>query len=293
MAGQRVCQEGIVGVLFVPETVAASPGVLVLGGSGGGIREELAAALTGHGLACLALEYFGVNGLPEALAEIPLEYIEAAIHWLAGRPEIAGRSVGVAGGSKGAELALLAAATFPELIGPVVAFAPSSVVFFGLDPIGGGARAVRCSSWSYRDRPVPFVPYPAGAEPERTDTGLAVEPIYAAALANQPAVRAAAIPIERARGPILLISGDDDRMWPSARMAEMILDRLADHGRADRATHICYPGVGHQLLASVPAISGASGRGTTFKYGGSEHANTKARADAWARAGTFLRQHLA
>lgn len=291
MIGEVVRQEGIVGALFVPDAITPSPGILVLGGSGGGIRQELAVSLAGQGLTCLGLQYFGADGLPEALVEIPLEYIEAAIRWLADRPEVTGPPVGVVGGSKGAELGLLAAATFPDLIGPVVAFAPSSVVFFGLDPIGGGADAVRRSSWSYQDRPFPFVPYPADVEPERTERGLAFEPIYTAALASEPAVRAAAIPIEQARGPILLVSGDDDRMWPSARMAAMILDRLADHDRAAETIHICYPGVGHQLLASAPTRA-ASDRRLAFDYGGSDEADTKARADAWARAGVFLRQHM-
>lgn len=292
MIEELVRQDGVRGVLFVADATVA-PGVVVLGGSGGGVRGELAAALARHGLTCLALEYFGGAALPAALAEIPLEYLEAAVGWLIARPEVAGLPVGVVGGSKGGELALLAASTFPELIGPVVAFAPSSVVFFGLDPIGGGTSAVCRSSWSYRGRALPFVPYPPDAEPESTAGGLAVEPLYTAALANEPAVRAAAIPIEQARGPVLLISGDDDRMWPSTRMAEMILDRLARHGRAEDATHISYSGVGHQLIASPQTVSSSSRQRTKFDYGGSELADTKARGDAWGRAGRFLRQHLA
>jgi uncharacterized protein len=45
----------------------------------------------------------------------------------------------VVGASRGAELALLLAASFPDLVGPVVAYTPSRVVWFGVgfkDPAG-------------------------------------------------------------------------------------------------------------------------------------------------------------
>src|SRR5947199_7390847 len=115
----------------MPENGGPFPGVLVLGGSRGGVREELALALAEHGLACLALAYFGADGLPPQIVEIPLEWVERAARWLVGSPALTGAPVGIVGGSKGAELALLAASRFPDLIGPVVAIAPASVAFFG------------------------------------------------------------------------------------------------------------------------------------------------------------------
>src|SRR5205823_7722084 len=109
------------------------PGVLVLGGSDGGIPSHLAATLASEGFTCLALAYFGIAGLPRHLAEIPLEYVETALMWLGEQPLVAGTRVGVIGASRGAELALLAAASFPDRIGAVIAYAPSSVVFAGID----------------------------------------------------------------------------------------------------------------------------------------------------------------
>ena len=49
----------------------------------------------------------------------------AAGVWLRGRPEIRDGPAGLLGGSKGAELALLAAAAYPESFGPVAAIAPA------------------------------------------------------------------------------------------------------------------------------------------------------------------------
>lgn len=256
------------------------------------MREELALALGEHGLACLALAYFGADGLPSGIVEIPLEHVARAADWLARSSGVTSGPIGIVGGSKGAELALLAAATFPAVIGPVVGIAPASVVFFGLDRHGDDPSAVLHSSWSLEGRPVPFVPYPEKAEPAWSDGGVAVAPIYEAALADTAAVQAAVIPVEQARGPLLLVVGDDDRMWPSARMAEMIVARMARHGRASDVVTLAYPGVGHRLLgAAANARAGAQGP-VTFDYGGTDEADAKAREDAWREAGRFLRTHL-
>src|SRR3954470_4655074 len=86
---------GLVATLFLPGLPA--PGIVVLGGSEGGLAqaEELAAGLASHGFAALALAYFGAAGLPERLAEIPLEYLEAAVDRLLARPELAGPGAGI------------------------------------------------------------------------------------------------------------------------------------------------------------------------------------------------------
>jgi hypothetical protein len=85
------------------------------------------------------------------------------------------------------------ATTFPNLVGPVVAYTPSSVVWCGIDFNAPGAPLR--SSWS-----LPI--YDRGLD------GVA---------ADDAADDAAIIPIERATGPVLLISGRDDRMWPAHR----------------------------------------------------------------------------
>jgi dienelactone hydrolase len=289
---REVGESGLVGVLLLPEGSGPHPGVVVLGGSRGGVREELAARLAGHSLVALALSYFGAGDLPAAIVEIPLEYIERAASWLAEHPAVGSSPVGIVGGSKGAELGLLAASRFPDVIGPVVAIAPASVVFFGLDRHGDDPSAVLRSSWSRHGRPVPFVPYPAGAHPASSGAGLSVAPVYEAALADEEAVSAANIPVEQAHGPLLLVSGEDDRMWPSARMAEMIVDRMAHHGRSADVTHLRYPGVGHRLLGAATAEPAASGERVPFDYGGTDEADARARDDAWDRAAGFLRRHL-
>src|SRR5262245_31509615 len=142
----EVREAGLVAKLYEPEKGGPHPGVLVLGGSEGGIRsaEANAALLASHGYAALAVAYFGMEGLPQRLAGVPLDYLKKAIDWMGARETIDRQRLAVFGGSKGGELALLLASRFPALK-TVVAYVPSHVAWQGI----GGAG----SSWTYQGQP--------------------------------------------------------------------------------------------------------------------------------------------
>lgn len=89
------------GVLFVPPGSGPHPGVLVVGGSEGGLPAEKAAWLASRGFTALALAYFRYDGLPSELEAIPLEYFGTALSWMAARPEIEADHIGVMGTSRG------------------------------------------------------------------------------------------------------------------------------------------------------------------------------------------------
>ncbi len=56
-------------------------------------------------------------------------------------------------------------------------------------------------------------------------------PLFLDAVANDPDAAAAAdIPVERIAGPILAVTGDDDRMWPAAALIERARRRAEAHG---------------------------------------------------------------
>jgi dienelactone hydrolase len=118
--------------------------------------------------------------------------------------------------------------------------------------------------------------------------------MYDAALDNLDAVRDAAIPVELINGPIMLVSGDSDRMWPSTRMAEKITRRLAEHGRADRVTHLRYQAAGHSLSREGRAAVKKMGiRGRMFDLGGTMDADAAAGDDAWPKVVEFMLAALA
>lgn len=277
------------GTYFTPSHEGIYPAVLALGGSDGGTPQYFADLLVPEGFACLSLAYWATPETQPWFTEIPLERFERGLRWLADRPETKtheGR-VALIGASKGAELALLIAATFPELVGPVVAYTPSSVVWQGFDLTlpPGETR----SSWTFRGKPLPYVSVPPGIEPAQSNKGVSWLPIMDAGLSHDAEiVDAARIEVEKCTGPVLLVSGGDDRVWPTARMCEMLTDRMASHGKSDRITHLHYPKAGHMLFPySRPADTLVPEMLTDF--GGSPDEDAAAHVDAWPRVLRCLR----
>lgn len=298
---REVRSDGLVGWLCCPQG-AQGAGVLALGGSDGGIPLHTARLLAEAGFCGLALGYFGAPGLPGALVNIRLEYIKTALDCLRTQPRVSSDRVGVIGVSKGAELALVSAATFPDAIAAVVAYAPSCVCFPGITVRGEGRRS---SSWTYEGEPLPFVPYPRRMRPALGPRGLALAPIYQRALdqADAATVASAAIRIEESDASILLLSGGRDRVWPSSAMAEALMGRLADAGKGDRGEHLDFAGAGHSFMPWRPNLRSRllvraldearlAGFGTGLDLGGRPSANRQALQDGWARVIPFLREHL-
>jgi dienelactone hydrolase len=295
---------GHVGRLFLPPLSAGrglQPVVIVLSGSGGGFDLDKAALLSRHGFATLALAYFGVAPLPKWLHRIPLDYFEGAVGWLATQPEIDSRRVGILGVSRGAELALLLATIFPQ-IRAVIAYAPSSVAWAagGRDKITGEI----IPTWMWRGAPVPFAPLPLRGFMLRSAVPVVAlkrpvifRNLFRAGLRNRDAIAGAAIPVEQIRGPILLVSGGDDHVWPASEMGEAIVARLKQHGFTHAVEHLHYSGAGHMLrYPFLPTTARTSRnlhlRNARFSFGGSAPADTEAQSDSWRRAIAFLQAHL-
>ena len=253
--GTDVREGGLYGRFFRPAAGDPVPGMLVLGGSEGGLAPYAmreAALLARHGYAALALAYFYLGSLPYRFVRIPLEYFGSAIEWLKGRPEVRGDRLGVIGTSRGGELALLLGAHYPELEA-VVSYVGSGFVF----PSPAGPEP----AWTFRGKPLPSIPNPFDilqAKPEQIDK--------------------AQIPVERTNGPVLLISGDEDQIWPSTQLSQVAMERLQHHGRSYQDEFRHYPEAGHGIQPPYqPATPG------TYYYGGSLKGNATANEDSWQR----------
>jgi hypothetical protein len=291
----------IIGKLFIPSGLGPHPVIVVLSGTGGGFDLDKAAVLSRHGFATLALAYFGIPPLPTWLHRIPLEYFEAALGWLAAQPEIDAQRIGVLGVSRGAELALLLATKFPA-IHAVAAYAPSSVAWAagGRDKVTGEI----IPSWTWQALPVPFAPMPLRGFMWRSAIPVAVlrrpvmfRNLFRAGLRNREAIECASIPVERMRGPVLLISGGDDHLWPAAEMSEAIVARVKKNNFAHSVEHLHYPRAGHMLrYPYLPTTSRESGnaylRGAKFSFGGTPEADAEAQTDTWRRTIAFFKSSL-
>jgi len=295
---QPIRTAGLVGTLFLPPGEGRFPAVIVVGGGGGAIEEFKAAVLASHGYAALALAYFAQPGLPRGLVNIPLEYFEGAIAWVRAQPWFSDRLLAVWGDSRGGELALLLGATFPE-IGAVMAWAPSAVIFWALGRAEPGDTRPR-AAWTFRGNPLPFLQENnTTSDPVPTvELGrpVAYAPFYRSQLRDAAAVERATIPVEKIRGPVQLVSGLDDQMWPSSDLADIAFRRLEAHRHPFAFRHLKYPGAGHMILvpywpltqARIHGLQVEGLRDVLLTQGGSVKADAEAGIDAWRDSLVFL-----
>jgi pimeloyl-ACP methyl ester carboxylesterase len=285
------------GTLFLPAGRGSHPGVLVLGGSEGGLHELNAAFLASKGYAALALAYFGFEDLPKSFENIPLEYFEAAIEWLGARKDVRPDQIAAMGASRGGELALLLGSTFPK-IKAVVAFAPSGIVWPGI-----GREGVDEAAWTFHGRSVPFLTSRdyTSEQNQEMERILSHQPIdfrklFLLSLDNKAAVEKATIPVQKINGPVLLISGQDDRVWPSTLLCNRVVDQLKQAKHPFPDCQLVYPGAGHfipipNLPATVNVIIHPVTK-TQIDLGGDPEHTARASVDSWAHILKFLHAAL-
>ncbi len=288
---EQVRAQGLAGTLFRPPGRGPHPRVIVLSGSGGGLPQGLAALLASHGYAALALAYFSYEHLPAELVTIPLEYFETGMRWLQAQQGVRDDRLGVVGTSRGGELALLLGATFPRVTA-VVGYVPSGIVW------GGIAEGEERSAWTYRGRPLPFAPGLSPAEMEEVyrHEPIPLTPTFLACLRNPAVGEAVTIPVERTRGAILLISGQDDQMWPSTLFSEMVIARLRRQAFAHPYRHLSYTGAGHDIARPYLPTTVRQARHPfderLFAYGGNAQDHAAAQAASWLQVLSFLGEQL-
>jgi dienelactone hydrolase len=292
------------GALFAVKGATNAPGVVVLGGSdGGNLYEFVAALLAAHGIAALALAYFAYDDLPKDLIGLPVEYFAEAVQWLGKRPDVGDARVGVLGFSRGGEAALIVGASFPD-VAAVVALVASGMSGGGL--AGADFSAMGKSAWTLGGQPLPLLPPPWDpvSMNEAQDAMSSGKPFAARAgilraiTSAGPRVDEVAIRVERTRGAILMMSGEDDQLWGSAELTAVADERLKTAAFAYPFEHRRYPGAGHFgcLPPNLPTTSTSARHGLVpmaLEYGGNARNNAAASADLWPCIVTFLHRHLA
>jgi dienelactone hydrolase len=294
-----VTDQDFVGTLFVPPGPGPHPVAIILNGSDGGMRECAASLLASRGYAGLALAYFSgfsnIEDCPKDLVEIPLEYFASAIRWLREQEAIDGEQIAVIGLSRGGELALLLGATFPE-IKAVVGGAPGAYIQCGLRNM----QPVPQAAWTYQGEALPYL--------EAQTSFLDYMQNFWKFIRHQPFTSRMAflkgmkklsetdetiIPVENTRGPLLLISGKDDQLWPSDVYAELVVERLKKHHYPYPVEHVCYEQAGHFVcfpygLPSLPPMLELATGPVIFGFGGVASAQARANIDSWQKILAFL-----
>lgn len=229
-------EDGLAATYYPSGSNERKMGVLVLGGSEGGVPEKLASPIVEAGFPTLALAYFKEEGLPPELERIPLEYVIQAMSWLKSQSDTMPDNIIVVGWSKGAELSLLLASKEPS-ISNVVAIAPSSVVWAG---ILKDWSKVPGSSWTYDGQGLAFVPFnPSGEVNGLLD-------LYTQSLENRADNGKANIPVQKISADVVLMTGENDEIWPSPTMAETVCEKMNARTK-HKCKHINYQGADHLL----------------------------------------------
>ncbi|THJ12971.1 alpha/beta fold hydrolase [Nocardioides sp.] len=238
--------------------------MLVLAGSSGRVDQQRGRLLASTGAHALALRWLGGPGQQPGPFEVPLETFKNALDRLAERCD----RLALVGTSFGAEAALLTAAD-DDRVGACVAFAPTSVVWAGID----GAR--QTSHWTREGRPLPFVPYVEDWLPAEDPP--AYRSLYERSLVADPATTArATIEVERIRGRLVLVAGGDDQVWPSVRFAEDIVHRRRQFGMD--TTLVTHPEAGHRAVLPGERRIGA---GQRMQRGGTAAADAALGEMSW------------
>lgn len=279
--GVTVRDNGLVATWYPPASGKRGPAILVLGGSEGGEGggKKLGEALSRQGYGVLALAYFKAEGLPEQLQEVQLEYFGKSVAWLQANPLVDAQHIGLYGISKGGEAALLIASREPA-IHAVVAVVPSSVVWQGIN--FANYTDVK-STFSLNGRPVPYLAYDTSAP------FTSILDLYARSLKFADEHPDSIIPVEKINGPVLLLSGKSDALWPSAAMGDQVIARLDAKGFKHAHTHIAYADAGHGGMSPSDGSGNNSG---AANMGGTDAGNGFARADSWARVAAFFKASI-
>lgn len=292
------------GYFAAPAGARHAPVIIHLHGSEGGSTakaRDIAQRYAEAGFATLAITYFAwayeANGLT-VLGEhrnIPVELLDRARIWLRQRPEADTRQIALVGNSKGGEFAMVGAAYYPW-VRAAVGCVPSDVVWEGYgatswngETLTNMPAAGTYSSWSWRGRPLAYIPTYA----DRRDGFVDNTDRYDRARGDfAQAARAARIPIERTRAQLYLIGGERDRTWASGAMARSLTNAMDAAGRGDQVESLISPTGGHFLCGDGLYPHRAWQEDNTSPYAPDIDAQGQAEYAAYEGKIAFLRRVL-
>jgi dienelactone hydrolase len=274
---QEVQTKEFRGRVYAPAKPSHDLAVVLIGGSEGGLQlaDEIAPQLVSAGYVVLGVDYHDGWRPGRKLDLVPIETFTAAVKWLYASPFKPGK-VAVIGDSRGSEGALLTGIHDPD-VSAVLAFVPSSVVWGATD----NDATRHHSAWSWGGQ-------------ELLCANCVGDGDFGSILDKLAADAPSRLSVESIRGPVFLVGSSADAVWPSARMAHDIANRLLSRHFAYPVVLLTYPQSSHLLFGTGPSSPTSSyeygGRVYTMNYGGTSLGTEQARNQSWAAMLLFLQQ---
>lgn len=238
---KKIEYKDLVGKLYLPKTYGKVPAVIAFGGSDPSWAHADANGemMAKNGIAVIGVVYFKMEpSLPVSLDQIPMEYFIKAIDYAQTVSQIDANRIGVVSGSRGSEAGFLLA-ILDQRIKSVVITTPSKVAW-------GGMTSAR-SAWTFQGKDIPYLSLPDIADATQLER-------FHLALSDQEKVQQAMFRFEKINGPILLISAENDQIWPGTVMSNGIVSYLKQKNFAHSIIHKSYA-TGHGFSReTVPEI---------------------------------------
>ena len=269
------------GFHLIPDKKLYKGVIVCYGGSEGSPAFDIAEKYAKKGYETLAVFMFGMKNQQESLVKVPLEQFEDVLAYVGGIKDH--EPVTIWAASKGSEYALNLAAKYDD-ISNLVLVAPSAYSFSGLDFQNQG------SSWTWKNKDVSCidimktpmsVTFKKMVFPMIAGAPVSYKDIYDAAIDADSQKDKKLIPVEGINADILLIVGEDDQMWGSGEMAQII----QNHNK--NVTICSYKDAGHSFSGN-----GVSNQpGMRMRLGGTKEGNKKAAEDSEKATDAFLESH--
>ncbi len=252
------------GFHFKPKEYNGKEAIITFGGSSGNVDLMHSKLLASEGFDVYALYYFGQDNQTLILRNVEISMFEDMLKYIKSENS-AVKKVNIVGFSRGTEFALLIAKYYPSDVSNVALFAPSAYMWpsYGADDE---------PAWAYKGESLPYLDslkywtkeHRKQFEEDRSAGKPSIMKWYFIdTLDNTPNLNDYLILKEPIDVNIIAFAGDDDMMWPAARMAKEI--------KGDVDLHI-YENVGHSLLWPT--------EDSMYVYGGDNMSNFKAFLDS-------------
>lgn len=238
-------EHGFVGKLYDAENGGDKLLIVIQGLKGLKLPCQYAEFFAGKGYSALAMTYYGEPGLPDKMRAIPLEVFDYAVARMRKYENGRFKHFGIYGNSKGGGIALLAASqcVFIDLC---IAVSATAHIFEGV----GKAGESECRSMvSYYKQDFPYIPNRGRLRAfiKRCKQEGNIRLLYLIEEWEKRGDASTEIPVEKIRGPVLLLSATHDDSVPGKRDAEILMKRLQEKNFQYPYRHINFENGSHNL----------------------------------------------